>query len=270
MRSEHIKLEKVDASNLRECGIGCLQNRQSQGFQRKAEWLQQRFKEGLRCLLIRDPDGRPLGFLEYVPGEYAWRPVEAAGWFFVHCLWVKSEGQKIGGLGSRLIQACVEEARRADAIGVAAMVSDGPWMAGKEIFLKNGFQVVGRADRFEMVVCRRKDGPEPRFRALACNQSHSRGLQVVYCDQCPMLSKSVHDLAEVAAEHGLKVKISKLKSAREAQSAPAFYGVFSLLWNGCVLADHYVSRTRFKNILRQQILPCSRPGRRPSEQRGEE
>ena len=67
-------------------------------------------------------------------------------------------------------------------------------MAGKEVFLKNGFQVVGTADRFQMVACRLKEGPEPRFRTLASNGSRSRGLQVVYCDQCPMLSKSAHDL----------------------------------------------------------------------------
>jgi len=43
-------------------------------------------------------------------------------------------------------------------------------------------------------------------------------------------------------------------SAREAQNAPSYYGVFNLLWNGRLLADHYVSKGRFKNILRKEIL----------------
>ena len=253
MRPDNVTLEKVGPANLSDCGIGCLKDRKNDGFQRKVQWLRQRFNEGLRCLLFRDGDGQPLGFLEYVPGEYAWRPVDAAGWLFVHCLWVNPKGQKIGGLGSRLIRACLEEARQADAFGVAAMVTDGPSMAGKEVFLKNGFQVVGSADRFQMVACRLKDGPEPRFRDLASNGPRSRGLQVVYCNQCPMLSKSVRGLSEVAAEYGLELKVTELKSAREAQCAPSYYGVFNLLWNGRVVADHYVSKTRFKNILREEL-----------------
>ena len=84
MRTENIALEKVGPANLSECGIGCRVNRKNPGFQRKVQWLEQRFTEGLRLLLVRDDKGAPLGFLECVPGENAWRPVDAAGWLFVH------------------------------------------------------------------------------------------------------------------------------------------------------------------------------------------
>jgi GNAT superfamily N-acetyltransferase len=247
-------LEKVGPANLAECGIGCLVNRKSPGFQRKVEWLRRRFTEGLRFLLFRDGEGKPLGFLEYVPGEHAWRRVDARGWLFVHCLWVYPRGQRIGGLGSRLIQACLEEARQTRAVGVAAMVSDGPWMAGKEVFSKNGFRAVGAADRFQLVTRHLRDGPEPRFRNISGKTTPYRGLHVVYCAQCPMLAKSVNDLSETATEHGLELKVTVLESAREAQNAPSCYGVFSLVWNGRLLSDHYVSKTRFKNLLRQAVL----------------
>jgi hypothetical protein len=58
----------------------------------------------------------------------------------------------------------------------------------------------------------------------------------------------------MAAEHGLDFKVTVLNSAREAQDAPSYYGVFNLIWNGRLLADHYVSKGRFKNILRKEIL----------------
>jgi hypothetical protein len=254
MRKDEISLEKVGPENLSECGIGCLTSPKNKGFQLKVEWLQRRFPEGLRFLLFRDGAGRPLGFLEYVPGEYAWRPVNANGWLFVHCLWVYPRGQKVGGLGSRLIQACVEEARLKRTIGVAAMVSDGPWMASKEIFLKNGFRVIGSADRFDLVIHRLREGPEPNFRDISGNIAKYRGLHLVYCDQCPMLSKSVNDLSEMAAEHGIEFKVTVLKSSSEAQNAPSYYGVFSLLWNTRLLSDHYVSKGRFKNLLKREIL----------------
>ena len=247
-------LEIVGPGNLSDCGIGCLSNPRHEGYQPKVEWLQRRFDEGLRFLLFRDDGGKPLAFLEYVPGEYAWRPVDAEGWLFVHCLWVYSKGQKVGGLGSRLIQACVEEARQAGARGVAAMVSDGPWMAGREVFLKNGFERIAGADRFELVIHRLREGPAPRFRDISTNVAKHRGLNIVYAAQCPMLPKSVNDLTDMAAEHGLEVKVTVLDTPEKARRAPSYYGVFNLIWNGRLLSDHYVSKGRFRNILRKEIL----------------
>jgi len=247
-------LVKVGPENLSDCGIGCLTNPKNPGYPAKVEWLQKSFQDGLRILLFRDEKRKPLGFLEYVPGEYAWRPVDAKGWLFIHCLWVYPEGQKVGGLGSRLIRACIEEARKMGSEGVAAMVSEGAWMAGGLVFLKNGFEQIAEADRFQLVIYRLREGPGPRFRDISRNLAKYRGLHIVYSAQCPMLPKSVNDLSEMAAEHGLDLKVTVLNSAREAQNAPSYYGVFNLVWNGRLLADHYVSKGRFKNILRKEIL----------------
>jgi hypothetical protein len=169
-------------------------------------------------------------------------------------LWVFAAGQKLGGLGSRLIRACLEEAERAGRTGVAAMVSSGPWMAGKEIFLNHGFTQTAERDRFGLVVHRLREGAEPRFRDIEDNRAKYRGLHLVYSDQCPLLSKSVNDLSQMAAEYGLNLRVTLLKSAHEAQNAPSYYGSFSLLWNGRLLSDHYVSKGRFANILRKEIL----------------
>ena len=247
-------LEKVGPDNLSECGIGCIANRKHVGYEPKVDWLNKRFAEGLRFLLFRSEKSKPLAFLEYVPGEYAWRPVDAEGWLFVHCLWVYSKGQAVGGLGSRLIAACVEEARVAGARGVAAMVSDGPWMAGKGVFLKNGFKEIAEQDRFQLLTHRLRKGAAPSFRDLSSKWAKHKGLHIVYSAQCPYLPKSVNDVSSMAKEHGLDVKVTLLKSAREAQNAPSYYGVFNILWNGKLLSDHYVSQGRFKNLLKREIL----------------
>jgi GNAT superfamily N-acetyltransferase len=248
-------LEKVGPDNLAACGLGCLADPKHVGHPAKVAWLERRFAEGLRYLLCRDPKGKPLAFLEYVPGEHAWRPVDAKGWLFVHCLWVYPSGQKIGGLGTRLIRACIDQARDAGAVGVAAMVSDGTWMASKHVFLKNGFEQIAEADRFELVVHRLQPGAAPKFRDISANLARYQGLHVVYTAQCPMLPKSVSDLAGMAAEHGLELQVTVLDSPQEAQQrAPSYYGVYSLVWNGRLLSDHYVSKGRFSNLLRKEIL----------------
>jgi hypothetical protein len=248
-----IVLEKVGPENLSACGIGCITNPKHEGHKPKVEWLDEGFGHGLRFLLFRDPKGRPLAFLEYVPGEYAWRPVDAKGWLFIHCLWVYARGQAVGGLGRRLIQACTEEARHMGARGVAAIVSDGPWMVGKQVFLNNGFELVSERDRFQLVMRQLKKGPAPRFRDVSPKWAKQKGLHIVYTAQCPYLPKSVNDIVAMSSEHGIPAKVTVLKSAREAQDAPSYYGVFSLLWNGRLLSDHYVSKGRFRNLLKKEI-----------------
>lgn len=245
---------KVGPENLAHCGLGCITNPRHVGFGPKMEWLKKRFQEGLRFFLFQDERRKPLAFLEYVPGGSAWRPVKAEGWLFVHCLWVYSRGQKIGGLGSRLIQASLEEAEAGGFRGVAAMVSHGPWMADRRVFEKNGFETVDEMDRFHLVIRRLREGPDPRFRDLRDGLDAYQGLHIVYAPQCPMLSKSVEDLSEMAAEHGLDLQVTVLESPREAQNAPSYYGVFSLVWNGRLLSDHYVSKGRFRTLLRDEIL----------------
>jgi len=252
-RQPDITLQIVGPENVSRCGIGCIGSRSHEGYDPKLAWLERRFHEGLRQLHLTDGLGRGLAFLEYVPGEYAWRPVDAKGWLFVHCLWVYSKGQAIGGLGTRLIEACVEQARAIRARGVAALVSDGPWMVGKGAFLKNGFEKIDERDRFQLVIRRLRRGAAPRFGTLDDKWARSRGLHIVYAPQCPYLPKSVADVSAMAREEGIKVKMTVLKSASEAQHAPSYYGVFNLLWNGRLLSDHYVSRGRFRNLLKEEM-----------------
>ena len=247
-------LIKIGPENLAEYGIGCIRNREHPGYMHKIDWLQRRFAEGLRILQFCEETTKPMAFLEYVPGEFAWRPVNAQGWLFIHCLWVISAEQRHAGLGTRLIQACVQEAKRDGRIGVAAMVSNGMWMAGEKIFLNNGFTKVAERDRFALVVHSLRKGAKPEFRDIDKYTATYQGLHIVYSNQCPMLLKSVNDVSEMAAQHGIKVRVTALENACEAQNAPSYYGTFSLLWNGRLLSDHYVSKGRFKNILKKEIL----------------
>lgn len=79
-----ISLEEVGPDNIEACGIGCVVDRQHPGYRSKVEWLEGCFKQGLRLFLFRDAQGKPLGFIECVPGEHAWRPVDAIRWLPHH------------------------------------------------------------------------------------------------------------------------------------------------------------------------------------------
>lgn len=67
-----------------------------------------------------------------------------------------------------------------------------------------------------------------------------------------MIVKSIDVLSETAKAAGVTLKIRELKNAKEAQNAPSGYGVFGLIHDGRLIADHYISKARFLNILKKE------------------
>ena len=73
----------------------------------KKEWLKQRFEEGL--VFYRSAE-RGKCFIEYIPAENAWVPIDAAGWLYINCLWV-SGSLKGHGYSSDLLEECLRDAK---------------------------------------------------------------------------------------------------------------------------------------------------------------
>ena len=71
----------------------------------KKDWLKQRFEEGL--VFYRSAE-RGKCFIEYIPAENAWVPIEAAGWLYINCLWV-SGSLKGHGYSSELLEECLRD-----------------------------------------------------------------------------------------------------------------------------------------------------------------
>jgi ribosomal protein S18 acetylase RimI-like enzyme len=109
-----------------------------------------------------------IGFIEYIPGEYAWRAVDAQGYLFIHCIWISPNKYKRTGYGSLLIQECIKDAKKEGKYGVAVVTSEGPFMAGKDLFIKNEFESIAKVKpSFELMINRLKKGPLPRFKVLS-------------------------------------------------------------------------------------------------------
>ena len=250
-----IKIVDLNQENIAEYEPTCFLNPKNEGYQKKLEWLEKRFSEGLKIeQLYLEEENKPIGFIEYVPGEYAWRAVDAKGYMFIHCIWISPNKYKRKGYGSLLVEECVEDAKKEGKYGIAVVTSEGPFMAGRALFLKNGFESVAKVKpSFELMIRTLKKGPLPEFKDWAKQLSKYEGLNIIYANQCPWVARSIKDLDEIAKEKGLKVKIIELESAKEAQNAPSPYAAFSLVYSGRLLVDHYVSARRFENILNKEI-----------------
>ena len=247
------RLIDVDAANfdaLPCCGI---KNPEHPGRQEKRCWLETNAEFGVRAKMLLTPRGEPCGYIEYMPGESAWRGVDAAGFLFIQCIWIPTRHQG-KGCGRSLVTACLDDAKKAGRRGVAVMVRQGPWMAGRRLFVANGFQAVDAAPPdYELLVRKfNKRAPDPAFRGdwERKVRQYGEGLTLVRAKQCPYIAKFVTEIAETAEkQYHTKLHVIDLQSARDAQNAPTPYAAFSLIYEGKLLADHPISRTRFRNIM---------------------
>ncbi|MEZ5197461.1 MAG: hypothetical protein R2764_14015 [Bacteroidales bacterium] len=145
-----LKIYEVTGLNALKETLFCVKNPKYDGFQLKLDWLRQRWKEGLKLKILKKGKDK-IGFIEYTPGEYAWRPVKAENYLFIHCLMVYGKKNYHLGNGSTLIKDCIEEAKAQNKAGVAVITSKGSWIADQSIFLKNGFELVDTKGRFELL-----------------------------------------------------------------------------------------------------------------------
>ena len=245
------ELVDVGPSNVSELGFFCyMSKRKSEGFRRKLDWVRGRFDEGMRIKMLKLPER---GFIEYLPGEFAWRVVNAAkGYMFIHCLWVvgKSKGK---GFGAALLNECTSDAKKAGMAGVAMVTSEGTWLAGKKLLLKQGFKAVAEAPpSFTLMVKTFGTAPPPSFPRNweARAKRFGKGLTVLRSDQCPYLEDATNTLLEAAAEKGIKSRVIELKTAAEVNRlSPSPYGVFNVILDGRLLSYRYLLKEEFFQLL---------------------
>jgi len=253
-----IEIIDTNADNICDYGFCGVKNIKQEGYKRKTDWLKQRFSEGMKLKILFSAKEGSVGFIEYIPGKYTWRAVEASGYMVIHCLLILYSKYKGKGYGSLLLKECIQDTKKEKMHGVAVITRKGTWMAKKELFLKNGFELVDKAPPdFELLVKKlKKSAPSLQFKGDWEKRlsQYSRGLTIIRSDQCPYIVKSVKEIRETAQKrYGLKAKIVELKNCREAQNAPSAYAIFGIVYKGKMLADHPISNKRFTNIVDKEL-----------------
>ena len=245
----------VTSANVDQTGFFCyMSKRKEPGYKQKREWLEERFAEGMKLKILHEHGARDRAFIEYIPGEYAWRAIHAPGYLVIHCLWVVGQG-KGKGYGTRLLKECLADAKAQGKRGVVMVSSDGNWLAGKKLFLKNGFVEIDQAPpAFQLLVHRFGESPLPAFpkdwekrqAAFGC------GLSVVRTTQCPYNENAAKALMESASAKGIPARVVELQSAREVQkSAPCAYGTFAIVYDGKLFSYTYMTATDIEKRIKE-------------------
>lgn len=242
-----LNLENIDTEHLL-CAIGNDKKNKERAKVKKA-WLKERFPEGHT---FKKFNVRGKVFIEYVPAEYAWFPIEAPGYTFIQCFWASGR-YKGQGLGAKLLEECEKDSK--DKNGLVAITSNKkrPFMVDKKYYLKKGFEVCDTANPFfELVVKKYKKGAlSPNFteKAKLAKMPGKTGLTFLYSDLCPYTADWVDEMIEVAGKYDLPYEKIKIESLKQAKDLPAPWGIFSLFYNGDFLTYEVMADKKFDKLL---------------------
>lgn len=249
------KIIQTTDINVLEHGLCGYKSLKRPGFPEKVKWLKDRLNEGLVIKSLYSEEKGTQGMIEYIPGEYCWRPVSAKRYMFIHCLFVGFKKEyKNKGNASRILDECEKDAKESNKEGVAIVTRKGSLMIDKDIFLKRGYKVVGKAGSdFELMV--KKFNPVAKDPSFINNEEtlsnkYAKGLTIIRADQCPYTVKNVNEIKEAAInKFGIKPNVITLENYKEAQKSPCMFGIFCIIYVGSIISEHPISSTRFVNIM---------------------
>ena len=112
----------------------------------KKNWLKDRLEEGLVFLKGNE---RGKCFIEYIPAEYAWIPIEAAGYMYIDCLWVSGKF-KGHGYANELLHTCIQDSKEKGKKGLVVLSSEKKlsFLSDHKFMEYKGFQVADSADPY--------------------------------------------------------------------------------------------------------------------------
>ncbi len=212
----------------------------------KKSWLSERFEDGL---VFKKLDVRGKVFIEYIPAEKAWCPIEADGYMHINCFWVS--GQFAGqGYANRLLEECITDAKAKGKIALTVLSSSKkiPFLSDPKYLKYKGFKVADTASPYYELLYLpfAETTPTPKFKDCVkqCGIPE-KGMVLYYSNQCPHTEKYVPIIKALAEQRGSTVKLIKLETAEQAQNSPAPFTTYSFFYDGKFVTNEIFSEKKF-------------------------
>lgn len=189
----------------------------------KKEWMKQRFDEGL--VFYRSVE-RGKCFIEYIPAENAWVPIDAGGYLFINCLWIAGS-MKGHGYSNDLLNYCIQDCKSQGKKGICILSSlkrKKEFLSDPKFLVYKGFKCADESDCgiSLMYLPLAEDTTVPKFKDCAKHpKTDEQGFVIYYTDQCPFTYYWVPRVAEVAKENGIPLKTVYITNKEAAQNLPA-------------------------------------------------
>lgn len=217
---------------------------------RKKEWLKQRFDEGL---VFYRSEERGKCFIEYMPAENAWIPIEAPGYLYINCLWV-SGSFKGHGYSNDLLSECIADAKRENKNGVCILCAEGrkrEFLADPKFLAHKGFVLADTSDcGITLLYLPLSSSAEaPKFKECAKHPGvPDEGFVIYYTDQCPFTYYWVARVEAVAKERNIPLKTVHITTKEAAQNVPAPVSTYALFKNGRFVTQAIQSDKKFLSL----------------------
>lgn len=230
------------------CALGAKQYEEA--VREKKRWLGERMEDGLKFYRLNE---RAKVFIEYLPAEKAWAPIDAPNYMYIDCLWVSGR-HKGSGHSRSLLEQCIRDAKEAGMDGIVHLSSKKklPYLSDKRYLEHMEFTVADlAAPYFELLVLKwKEDAVQPAFKAsVRAKPASDQGIYIYYTAQCPFAVGVLDDLRKVAEAKGMPFQAHRIRSKEEAQQSPAVWTTFSLFYNGQYMTHEIMSPAKFENWL---------------------
>lgn len=108
-----IKIVDITPENIANYGVcGYKDVNKHKELRNKIEWFNEYHSKGLKIKVVFSKTSGYQGMIEYLPGEFAHRPVNANGYMFIHCIFVGFKKEFKGkGYATSLINECVNNVK---------------------------------------------------------------------------------------------------------------------------------------------------------------
>jgi len=244
---EYIRMTK---ENLDREHICCaISNNSDVQVASKKAWLLDRFDEGLVFLKSTE---RGKCFIEYLPAEAAWNPIDADGYTYIDCLWV-SGSFKGHGYSNDLLNECIRDSKVQGRKGLCILSSakKKPFLADPKYLKYKGFSVADEADNGIQLwyLPLSPDAKKPRFRPCAKHPHiDESGYVLYYTNQCPFNAKYVPIVEATAKEYGIPFRAIRIETREQAQSAPTPVTTYALFYNGAYVTNEQMNAAKFLKL----------------------
>ena len=156
----------------------------------------------------------------------------------INCFWVSGQ-YKGKGYGKALLQSAIDDAKEQGKHGLVTVAGTSKFhfMSDTKWLLKQGFETVDKLPYgFSLLVLKiNPDALNPSFKeCVSTGECEDKdGVVVYYTNRCPFAEYHVRNsLVSVAESKGIPLKIVKLQTLEQAQTAPTPATIFSLFYNG--------------------------------------
>lgn len=249
-RRNHMQYIRITSENIDSEHICCAMSGK-QSVAKKA-WLKERFAEGL---VFYRSEERGKCFIEYIPAESAWVPIDAPGYLYINCLWIAGS-MKGHGYSSDLLGECIRDAKAQGRQGICILSAEGrkrEFLSDPKYLACKGFTVADTSDCgiTLMYLPLTPSAEKPTFKECARHPGIKEdGFVLYYTDQCPFTFYWVPRVAEAAAEHGIPLKTVRIADKETAQNLPAPVTTYALFRDGKFVTHAIQSDKKFLALAR--------------------